>query len=207
MQGSPPPPAPAAVSRVASGAETLGNEYRRQSGERRPCRLVPLHALSEAHVRLAGQLLGEKWPRAEETRLAQLASSRDELPVSLVLVSDDGEAEELLGHVRLQRCVEDARGVIAESVVVWQRLRGLGYGGLLMRLMHDFARRHGFATVHLCTQDKRAFYEHLGYRLAGPVSPLSSASQLVDKDALSKLKGVFGAGHTQEFVWLALSLS
>jgi N-acetylglutamate synthase-like GNAT family acetyltransferase len=108
----------------------------------------------------------------------------------------------------LLRCVEDSEAVIAESVVVAERVRGRGYGRVIMELMHAQAQSLGFQTVYLCTRDKRDFYQHLGYEVCSAVTPKTAASELIDSSAVNKLKGVFGGGDpTQsEYLWLKISL-
>ena len=207
MEVPPPPPPPVAVPEVKrrAGDEQDGNRYVRQSGEREETELVELH--SEGGLREAArQLLEEKWPKADEAREAQLQQSCAELPLGLVLREKKGE--KTVGFVMLLRCVEEERGVIAESVVVAEQARGMGYGRVLMESMHAKARALGFEQVYLCTRDKRDFYQHLGYTICPPVTPKTAAAQLVDSQAVDKLKGLFGGGNpTQsDYLWLKTSL-
>lgn len=214
MEGSAPPPPPlppAAVALKSAGDEVDGNRYvRRPQSDPRPVRLVALHRQQPPHrhsmEEQVKRLLAEKWPKTDQVRDGQLARSCDALPLSLVLlmtVKEEEETEAVVGHAMLLRCVEDAKGVIAESVLVAEHLRGMGYGGHLMRLMHEHAVNLGFETVYLSTRDKRDFYQHLGYELCEAVSPHSAASSRVDRDALERLKGAFGGGGAQsQYVWL-----
>jgi len=171
-------------------------------------RLVPLHDCSAAVQAQTVELLNAMWPKAEAVRLAQLQQSSAQFPLYLVLLSDDtADLDRVLGHAMLCRCVEDDRALLVESVVVDASLRGMGYGGRLMKLMHAEAKQRGFETLYLCTKDKRDFYQHLGYRPSGAVSPVSAASDRMDNDALKRLQGALGGGGAgSQFVWLSKSL-
>ena len=212
----PPPPPPVVSEQLGSpaGDEVEDNRYRRRpvEGERRNVVLRALHDCPEAMSEHVVSLLTQRWPRSDAVRAGQLDSSCSDFPISLVMVVVD-EPELPLGYVRLQKCVENPHGILAESIIVSEDLRGMGYGGELMRKMHQFVRDRGYKAIHLCTQDKRDFYQHVGYKVAEPVSAVSPASQMVDSAARSKLERLFGgsasvtvASFSSQYIWLKLVL-
>ncbi len=167
--------------------------------------LVPLHNCAPGTLALVNALLSERWPKGDRSS-SQVARSCDAFPISLVLF-EQGRRDEALGHVLLSECCEDGAGLLAESVVVASRLRGMGIGRRLMELMHDYARKKGCERVYLSTKDKRDFYLHLGYLLiAKTVSARRAACENVGTEGLDKLKAVFGGNSTGQWVWLAKEL-
>ncbi len=213
---APPPPAPAVARQHngrAAGDEEADNRYAARPREKDlgALELVPLHTCDADMLVRVSALLSERWPKGDRGTSSQMAHSCDGFPVSLVLRESGGDPREPLGHVLLSRCLEDERGLLAESVLVAARLRGTGCGGRLMQLMHAFARARGFATIYLSTRDKRDFYLHLGYRpIDRLVTARKAASEGLDAEGLDKLKSVFGGGGAAaggaQCVWLALTL-
>jgi predicted N-acetyltransferase YhbS len=206
---APPPPVPvmAAKGRVA-GDEEENNRYVPRPRERdtRAFRLVPLHECDAGMLERVSTLLSERWPKGDRGASSQMAHSCDAFPTSLVLLESDN-AQEPLGHLLLSRCLEDDRGLLAESVLVAAKLRGMGVGGRLMELMHAYARSKGFATVYLSTRDKRDFYMHLGYRpIERAVTARKAVGEGLDAEGLDKLKSVFGTGGGGQWAWLAFTL-
>lgn len=212
----PPPPAPLAAHlglHGVAGDETEGNRYQRRNrpvDAPKELKLLGLHECDKSMEERVMELLAEKWPKKDEARREQLRASREEMPVSLVLLEGGGGGGMLLvGHAMLLVTVEDPMALLAESVVVAQQFRGMGYGGTLMRLMHDYARRKGYRRIYLATKDKRDFYLHLGYVPAHhSVSAKSAANQKLNVEALAQLRDVLGGGSSQtgQLVWLVITL-
>jgi hypothetical protein len=78
-----------------------------------------------------------------------------------------------------------------------------------MEVMHSYLRERNVSCVYLSTSDKLNFYTHLGYEKCSPVTPLSSASQLVDTGGLNALKAAFGGKPLSSFgrcIWLKRNL-
>jgi predicted N-acetyltransferase YhbS len=199
----------ASNGRVA-GDEEENNRYVQRPRQRDTSafRLVPLHECDAGMLERVSTLLSERWPKGDRGASSQMAHSCDAFPISLVLLESD-DAHEPLGHVLLSRCLEDERGLLAESVLVAAKLRGMGVGGRLMELMHAFARCKGFATVYLSTRDKRDFYVHLGYRpIERAVTARKAVSEGLDAEGIDKLKSVFGGGGAAggQWAWLAFNL-
>lgn len=210
MDPPPPPPPPVVVTTHRPGDEQDGNRYeRRQDIVHLNPLVVALHKCPESMITKVCALLAEKWPKADHVRTMQLRSSCDAFPLSLVMVSKE-DPDSPIGHAMLSRCVEDAEGILAESVLVTDRLRGMGYGRSLMLMMHDFVRQHGFKRVYLSTRDKRDFYMHLGYTVGVCVTPISTASERFGSDTMNAVKNAFGgaaaSGAGGPYVWLKLEL-
>ena len=57
--------------------------------------------------------------------------------------------------------------IYTDQLWIDESLRGQGFGRRLMESMHEYGRKHGckMATVQtMSIQNKREFYEHLGYK-------------------------------------------
>ncbi|PHJ25282.1 gnat family protein [Cystoisospora suis] len=85
------------------------------------------------------------------------------LPASFLLIS----GREVVGHARLQAAALPgcpAQYVAASYVIVEERVRGRGWGTLLMRMVEAIASQHWAADyVILRTRGAARFYEKLGY--------------------------------------------
>jgi N-acetylglutamate synthase-like GNAT family acetyltransferase len=206
----PPPPPPPLLSPASQGVtdqqkvgdETDGNRYVRKAPERTVvAMLTPIHKLGPAMPSAVIALLSEQWPKYDRLSFSQIGSSCESFPVSLVM-QEEGTFHVPIGHVLLSRCVEDAAGLLAESIVVSSKMRGTGLGRRLMELMHEYVRSRGFQTVYLATRDKRDFYSHLGYSICEPVTIASAVTAGEERSsAVSKLKDVFG-GSDLKVVWM-----
>ncbi|XP_062503543.1 N-alpha-acetyltransferase 80-like [Corticium candelabrum] len=140
-------------------------------------------------LRGAVEILNSEWKMSQAAREHAISRSSDDLPCSLLLVS---EGDEVIGHARISAVVGIPSGVFIESVVVAKRLRGRGYGRTIMEECEKFARRMRKDTLYLSTHDKEAFYRHLGYTSGPIVSPLGQSSKLISHDQLLGLAASFG---------------
>lgn len=120
------------------------------------------------------QLINSEWPRSIGARLAQLRSSSDSLPTSLLLVKSDLL---VLGHLKLSPVPSDRSCCFVESVVVAKECRGQGFGTLLMRHAELLCVRElGLECIYLSTVDQQRFYSKLGYVECEPISIYGNAN-------------------------------
>jgi GNAT superfamily N-acetyltransferase len=110
-------------------------------------------------------LINTEWPKSEHVRESVLAASNDNMPMSIVLVTDD---QQVLGHLRIIKTQENMLGV--ETVVVANECRGTGLGRKLMdeaeRIATEYynSRDHqGERYLYLSTSTAQPFYEKCGY--------------------------------------------
>jgi predicted N-acetyltransferase YhbS len=206
--GPPPPPPrpPVLLIKDVPGDESEDNRFQKRVFEKRiDVEICPLHECLPGTLDRVYALLSERWPKSDRST-SQIAHSCSSFPTSLVLFEQKLTSEPL-GHVLLSRCVEDCFGLLAESVLVTERLRGGGLGRRLMELTHEYARVRGFKTVYLCSRDKRDFYGHMGYVSCNSVSVASAVTTGEERSsALNKLKDVFGGSSSGKFVWMSLKL-
>lgn len=202
MEGAPPPPPPA--PKVESSFVVLQEEYvKKKPKELGVLSLKPIHLLDDSVKRRVCDILCQKWPKADEHRMATFAKSSEDFPLTLVLL-EDGIA---IGHVLCSRVCEFDDAVLVESVIVDEALKGMGYGRRLMDHVHNYLKTRGFKLVFLSSSEKVDFYAHLGYEKCGPVTPVSSVAQLVDTEGLNALKAAFGGEQSKSFgryVWMSL---
>ncbi|XP_046364340.2 N-alpha-acetyltransferase 80-like [Haliotis rufescens] len=154
--------------------------------------LFPLHSHKEWLQDCAG-LLNSEWPRSIAARLYSLEKSCDDLPCSLVLVSEN----KVVGHSRLASVQGIKNSCLLESVVVPKDLRGKGLGRKLMDKTEEYAKSSGFQTIFLNTIDKQEFYRHLGYQDSGPVASLGANAHLIPDSLIAKMMNV-GMSHTPD---------
>lgn len=124
-------------------------------------------------------------------RVQSIQDGKDTLPCSLIACVGD----RVVGHVRVLEVLGKEGAVIVESLLVDPSVRGRGLGRKLMEDAENLARSWvlrartfnlwitmgvvwrfslthslGCKTVHLSTHDQQAFYQHLGYQEAAPVT-------------------------------------
>lgn len=214
MDGPPPPPPPPASSaqlgtqsRRRVGDEVDGNRYeRREVSAPTELRFSVVHKETSQVCISACRLLASKWPKTEDTRMRQLQCSCDELPTNVVLVDAQNN---VVGHAQLCRVVEDAEGVLIESVLVAERLRGMGLGRRLMQHCLQLCQEKGFKCAYLSTRDKRDFYAALGFIEGKPVTPVSDMSERMGQEEMSNLKkalGGDGAAVAGQYLWMKKAL-
>ncbi|EGD82131.1 hypothetical protein PTSG_02805 [Salpingoeca rosetta] len=133
-------------------------------------RVVSAQDADEAAVQEAVQLLNATWPRSDGARRSALQRSKETLPLSLLLVAEEKDAEsnglrpgQVVAHAKISEALEIPTAVLFESVIVCETLRGIGLGRQIMCAAEDFARSRGYKHAYLSTTDKQAFYQHLGY--------------------------------------------
>lgn len=101
-------------------------------------------------------------------RLAQLRSSSEILPTSLLLLKNDLV---VLAHVKLSPIGSQPDCCFVESVVVTKDCRGQGLGTLLMRHTELYCMsRLRLNCIYLSTVDQMKFYAKLGYQECEPIS-------------------------------------
>lgn len=119
-------------------------------------------------------LINAEWPRSMGARLAQLRSSSDQLPTSLLLLKNDLV---VLGHIKLTPVGSQPDCCFVESVVVARDCRGQGLGTLLMRHAELYCQtRLRLTCIYLSTVDQMKFYSKLGYEECEPISIYGNAN-------------------------------
>lgn len=135
--------------------------------------IVPMHERTELMEDVA-LLINSEWPRSMGARLAQLRSSSDQLPTSLLLLKNDLV---VLGHVKLSPVGSHPDCCFVESVVVAKDCRGQGLGTLLMRHAELYCMtRLRLKCIYLSTVDQMQFYSKLGYTECEPISIYGNAN-------------------------------
>jgi N-acetylglutamate synthase-like GNAT family acetyltransferase len=87
----------------------------------------------------------------------------------------------LIGYCYVDRLLsDDEQSVIIESVCIDRKLRGKGYGKILMQLLEDklHEREAKIEMIYLTTTDKREFYEKCGYEQTTPRVRLNGSNKL-----------------------------
>lgn len=119
-------------------------------------------------------LINSEWPRSIGARLAQLRSSSDQLPTSLLLLKNDLV---VLGHLKLSPVGAHPDCCFVESVVVAKDCRGQGLGTLLMRHAEHYCQtKLRLTCIYLSTIDQVKFYGNLGYSECEPISIYGNAN-------------------------------
>eukprot|EP00118_Oscarella_pearsei_P014046 m.117736 g.117736 ORF g.117736 m.117736 type:complete len:218 (+) comp37627_c0_seq5:203-856(+) len=144
----------------------------------------------------AVELLNNEWKMSYSARTNSIRESSSDLPCSLLLVLEN----KVIGHARISGVLAKPEAIFVESVTVAKKLRGQGYGRIVMEECENFAGSVGRTAVHLSTHDKESFYRHLGY-VSGPVvSPLDKCSKLLTSEQLKALAVSVGKSGTEAFV-------
>lgn len=106
--------------------------------------------------------------------MAQLRSSSNQLPTSLLLLKNDLV---VLGHVKLTPVGSQPDCCFVESVVVAKDCRGQGLGTLLMQHAELYCQtRLRLKCIYLSTIDQVKFYAKLGYEECPPISIYGNAN-------------------------------
>jgi len=121
------------------------------------------------------ELLNDEWPQSKTIRIRRLERSCNEFPLSCILIDDHNQ---LIGYCYIDRLLDDEQSVIVESVCIQRRLRGNGYGRILMKLLEDKLHESKIQFIYLTTTDKRHFYEKCGYEETTPRVRLNISSKL-----------------------------
>jgi N-acetylglutamate synthase-like GNAT family acetyltransferase len=123
------------------------------------------------------ELLNDEWPQSKTIRMRRLERSCNEFPLSYILIDN---RDQLIGYCYVDRLLDDEQCVIIESVCIERKLRGKGYGRILMKLLEDKLREREskIEAIYLTTMDKRHFYEKCGYEETTPRVRLNVSSKL-----------------------------
>lgn len=125
-------------------------------------------------LRACCDLINDEWPRSETARMMSLQASCDNLPTSLILVSD---AKQILGHLKLTPIPAIPESCFIETVVISKALRGKKLGSFLMRRAEEYCKNVlKLEKVYLSTKGQENFYAKLGYVICEPISIYGSGS-------------------------------
>jgi len=143
-----------------------------------------------------GASLGFLAPLQRDTARRYWRSLRDEIAAGkrVLLAGYAGGRLVATGQLALAQWPNAAHRAEVQKVMVDSQMRGLGIGALLMAELHATALRHDRSLIMLATRrgDRpEAFYQRLGYRVAG-VIPRSTA-------------GAAGERHDMSFLYLDLA--
>lgn len=128
--------------------------------------VVPIHKHREYLLECC-KLINDEWKRSETARLRSLESSCDYLPTNLILLKD----KIVIGHVKLSLIPSMKDACFVESVVIHKKLRGQGFGSLLMKETENYCQNHlHLNIIYLSTKGQEKFYEKLGYQECEPIS-------------------------------------
>ncbi|CAF0965879.1 unnamed protein product [Didymodactylos carnosus] len=138
-------------------------------------RLLPLHRYLQYQEK-AFEILNEEWPQSRAVRLRRFEKSCDTLPTSYVLVvvntqQNSFDNNEVIGYCYVDRLydgTQNSLSLIIESVVIQRKLRGQGYGQILMSLIESELvndKSFGIAdkALYLTTTDQCHFYKKCGF--------------------------------------------
>ncbi|XP_033735594.1 N-alpha-acetyltransferase 80-like [Pecten maximus] len=132
-------------------------------------------------------ILNEEWPRSKAARLHSLQKSNEKFPVCLVLVNKEKGEELLLGHSKLSIVYGKESCCLIESVCVRKKLRGKGYGRVIMQESEKYATSRGYHTMYLTTHDKQDFYKHLNYTFCEAVISFGADPKLIPEHLIKQL--------------------
>lgn len=165
--------------------------------------VVKLHEHSEFLGQTA-ELLNSHWKKSLDTRLSLLKQSNDSFPINFVgfiegkpsliilfIVREQGQPQ-VVAHVVLLDIVEKSGGIYLESLIVSPNVRGRGFGKQMMEYVEDYARNQGATKMWLNTKDKQQFYQYLGYKDSGYVSPVRESQKFLGTDKLQQLNKSLG---------------
>jgi N-acetylglutamate synthase-like GNAT family acetyltransferase len=128
--------------------------------------VVPLHHYKK-YMSDCCKLINDEWKRSETARMRSLESSSDTLPTSLILLKND----QIIGHLKLSPIPSISDACFVESVVIERKLRGKGFGTILMEKAEYYCKNHlQLKTIYLSTQGQEGFYSKLGYQECQPIS-------------------------------------
>ncbi|XP_071454029.1 N-alpha-acetyltransferase 80 isoform X2 [Hetaerina americana] len=173
--------------------------------------VLPLHLVPHFTEQCC-YLLNLEWKRSEVARLRSLEGSCDKLPTCLILIRNDTNVKEVIGHSKLTRIPSIPEGCFIESVVIHPNFRRKGLGKYLMRRTEQYAKRQGFSIAYLSTHDQQIFYGKLGYDECPPVSIYGAALPVnsnKDRETMKKLdEGCqeFSMFHTSKGIQRHVSL-
>jgi N-acetylglutamate synthase-like GNAT family acetyltransferase len=139
-------------------------------------RLLSLHE-NQYFINHVIELLNDEWPQSKTIRMRRLERSCNEFPLSYILIDNK---DQLIGYCYVDRLLDDEQSVIVESVCIDRKLRGNGYGRILMKLLEDklHEQESKIEMIYLTTIDKRQFYEKCGYEETTPRVRLNVSSKL-----------------------------
>ncbi|XP_018579352.1 N-acetyltransferase 6 [Anoplophora glabripennis] len=128
--------------------------------------VLPLHKHPE-YLTDCCRLINDEWKRSDTARMHSLQASCDRLPTSLVLL----ENKTVVGHLKLTSIPSIRKACFLESVVIDRKLRGKGYGTVLMRKAEEYCKDFlSLDTIYLSTKGQEPFYSKLGYTECLPIS-------------------------------------
>lgn len=128
--------------------------------------VVPLHKYPE-HLMDCCRLINDEWKRSDTARIHSLEASCDRLPTSLVLL----ENKTVIGYLKLTAIPSIREACFVESVVIHKKLRGKGYGTILMKKAEAYCKDFlSLDTIYLSTKGQEPFYNKLGYTECLPIS-------------------------------------
>ena len=141
-------------------------------------RLLSLHE-NQHYINHVIELLNDEWPQSKTIRMRRLERSCNEFPLSYILIDNK---DQLIGYCYVDRLLsdDDEQSVIIESVCIDRKLRGSGYGRILMNLLEEklHERESKIDRIYLTTTDKRQFYEKCGYEQTTPRVRLNGSNKL-----------------------------
>lgn len=128
--------------------------------------VVPIHKYLE-YLQDCCNLINSEWKRSDTARLHSLQSSSDTLPTSLILLQD----KKLIGHIKLSGIPSIRSACFVESVVIDSKIRGKGFGKMLMNKAEEYAKNTlNVDTIYLSTKGQELFYKKIGYNECSPIS-------------------------------------
>lgn len=128
--------------------------------------VVPLHK-HQQYLSQCCSLINAEWKRSETARLRSLQSSSDFLPVNLILIQN----KMVIGHLKLSQIPSIRHACFVESVVIDKKLRGQGYGSILMKEAEKHCQNNlHLKIIYLSTKGQEHFYGKLGYTKCDPIN-------------------------------------
>ncbi len=119
-------------------------------------------------MRLLAVLFGDRTP--DWTGCRRAFQSLLDSPRGVILIADDAGAVAGLISMSFNLAIRYGSDYAQiEELIVDNRYRGQGLGGLLVNAAIETARRQGSEEIGLYAREhNRPFYEHLGFAYAGP---------------------------------------
>ncbi|CAK8693263.1 N-alpha-acetyltransferase 80-like [Clavelina lepadiformis] len=115
-------------------------------------------------------LLNSYWRRSYDERLKKVGRSNDHFPCNLLML----DGEEFIGHVELSQVVGDEKCLRLKAVIIDPNRRGEGLGRKLLHLTEEYAKKRGFTSLCLSSENKKLFYKKCGFYETSPVQQCSS---------------------------------